>query len=141
MHAPPVSGMAHVPRGYVPYMAAALFCATVSWTGNKVSEDGKARFAEAIKRYPGVLRNLNCVRLQDFDSTLPLEVKALDSTVAVLDYYRDLLKGSEEVRQCRVMVLGPGGAGKTTLIHWLLCGKAPSGSVAVTHGLHEGTWQ
>lgn len=94
--------------------------------------------AAALREYPGALRNTNCVELRNFDSKLPLEVREANSNSAVLDFYRDLLQGSEVLQQCRVMVLGPGGAGKTTLINWMVRNRPPSVPAAVTHGLVEG---
>jgi ABC-type branched-subunit amino acid transport system ATPase component len=74
------------------------------------------------------------------DPDLPLELKHSADNRTVLDFYRDLAGGSVVYRRCRVMLLGNGGAGKTTLAKTLVARRAPgAGTVLVTHGVEQRT--
>lgn len=70
------------------------------------------------------------------DHDLPLELKR-GSNHAILTYYRDLHSQPTVVsRRCRVMLLGNGGVGKTTLAQRLVHGRPSVGAnTATTHGV------
>ncbi len=91
--------------------------------------------AAALRMYPGRLKALEGVTLREVDPDLPLELKGAGNG-AVLEYYRDLLAGPTIVsRRCRVMLLGNGGVGKTTLGRRLVAGFPPSTESGTTHGV------
>jgi hypothetical protein len=73
--------------------------------------------------------------LSKVDGMLPLELKGA-SNADILDHYRDLLRDVTVVsRRCRLMLLGNGGVGKTTLAHRLVTGAPPVSDPQVTHGV------
>jgi hypothetical protein len=90
----------------------------------------------ALRAHPGVLRRLDGLHLRVVDPDLPLELKGADNAT-ILDYYRDLLSEPSVVsRRCRVMLLGNGGVGKTTLAQRLVTGTPiQPGSTDTTHGV------
>ncbi len=92
--------------------------------------------AAALRAHPGVLRQLDGLDLHEVDPDLPLELKGADNAT-ILDYYRDLLSEPSVVsRRCRVMLLGKGGVGKTTLAQRLVTGiPIQPGSTHTTHGV------
>jgi GTPase SAR1 family protein len=74
------------------------------------------------------------------DPQLPLELRGKGNK-EVLSYYRDLLAAASVVsRRCRVMLLGTGGVGKTTLAHRLVTGSPATHSADVTHGVLQRTY-
>jgi hypothetical protein len=102
--------------------------------GNSIEAEGRAAFAASLRKHPGALKDLDFMSLSTFDAALPLELKDAKN-VAVLNYYRDLLSASVVSRRCRVMLLGTGGVGKTTLAHRLVTGLPAARSADVTHGV------
>ncbi len=73
------------------------------------------------------------------DPLLPLELRG-SGNEDVLDYYRDLQYGATRSRRCRLMLLGAGGAGKTTLVRRLVTGAPVNiGSTTITHGIEQST--
>ncbi len=89
-----------------------------------------------VRAHPGVLRRLDGLDLRVADPHLPLELKGADNST-IFDYYRDLLSEPSVVsRRCRVMLLGNGGVGKTTLAQRLVTGSVtPPGTTTTTHGV------
>jgi hypothetical protein len=91
----------------------------------------------ALRAHPGNLRSLSGVDLSKCDAALPLELLVASNTT-ILDHYRDLLRAGEVVsRRCRMMLLGNGGVGKTTLARRLVTGAPPSPDPEVTHGVAQ----
>jgi hypothetical protein len=97
---------------------------------------GHGALIAALRAHPGVLRRLDGLHLRVVDPDLPLELKGADNAT-ILDYYRDLLSEPSVVsRRCRVMLLGNGGVGKTTLAQRLVTGTPiQPGSTDTTHGV------
>ena len=117
-----------------------------SLLGNGVGLKGAAALAEAAGAHPGSLRRLVGMDLCRVDTALPMELR--DTTNGpILDYYRDLQSSAAGVfRRCRVMLLGNGRTGKTTLAATLaarLIGlkqvEGRSEIAGVTHGVHQRT--
>jgi hypothetical protein len=61
------------------------------------------------------------------------------TNTAILHFYRDLSVRRTVQRRCRVMLVGSGGAGKTTLAHRLVTGRPPD-VAEVTHGVQQRAW-
>jgi hypothetical protein len=68
------------------------------------------------------------------DPELPLEQRS-KGNCAMLNYYRDLQTAAVVSRRCRLMLLGTGGVGKTTLANRLVTGAPSASPVDVTHGV------
>jgi hypothetical protein len=102
--------------------------------GNSIEAEGRAAFAASLRKHPGALKDLDFMSLSQSDAALPLELKDADND-EVLNYYQDLLSASVVSRRCRVMLLGTGGVGKTTLAHRLVTGSLAARSADVTHGV------
>jgi hypothetical protein len=99
-----------------------------------IGAEGAAAIAAAVRASPGVLRDLKGIDLRTADPHLPLELRASDNR-HILDFYRDLLRSDAVVsRRVRVMLLGVGGVGKTTLANRLASGAPDDAVVPVTHG-------
>ena len=112
----------------------------VSLHGNGIGAEGGAALAAALRNRPGALQRLYGVDLSEVDPHLPLELHGKDNK-EVLNYYRDLLAGTSVVsRRCRVMLLGTGGVGKTTLAHRLVMGSPATHIADVTHGVLQRTY-
>jgi hypothetical protein len=96
--------------------------------------------AAAVRRQPGALVRLYGVDLCHADPDMPLELQHADNAM-VLDYYRDLAAGSVVVRRCRLMLLGSGAAGKSSLAACLVRGGGvgAGGPSATTHGVEQRT--
>ncbi len=102
---------------------------------NDLGAEGGQAIAVAVRSHPGRLQVLDGVVLSMADQALPLELKTA-SNKDILNYYRDLLSDSAKAsRRCRVMLLGNGGVGKTTLAHRLVTGCPPTLDAGVTHGV------
>ncbi len=102
--------------------------------GYMIGGEGAAAIGSALRANPGSLTSLSGLYLCSVDSSLPLELKRA-SNEAILDYFRDLLSAPVVVsRRCRVMLLGAGGVGKTTLANRLVAGTAATVVAGVTHG-------
>ncbi len=116
-------------------------CVHGSLDGNAIGPEGGAALARALRAHPGALLNLISVTLREHDPDLPLELQRADNT-AILNYYRDLATHAPVVsRRCRVMLLGTGGVGKTTLAHRLVTGGPAERPADVTHGVLQRRWQ
>jgi GTPase SAR1 family protein len=75
-----------------------------------------------------------------FQLSLPIEFKDKDNE-AILDYLRELnLCPPIEMHRMRVMVVGPGEAGKTTLVHRMLTGRFSLGQFLATDGISMKEW-
>jgi hypothetical protein len=110
-----------------------LLCVRVR--GNSLGAEGGAALAVALRAHPGRLHWLEGVDLCEVDLDLPLELRDADNH-DILDYYRDLLSGPGITsRRCRVMLLGNGGVGKTTLAGRLVAGCPPAADAGTTHGV------
>ncbi len=108
---------------------------------NKIGAGGASAIAGALRAHPGVLRDVEGIHLAAADPDLPLELKRADNE-RILDFYRDLLRSPQVVsRRCRVMLLGTGGVGKTTLANRLqvATGALCDAAVSVTHGTLQRT--
>jgi hypothetical protein len=93
----------------------------------------------ALRAHPGALQGPHGLNLHPADPDLPLELKGADNAT-ILNHYRDLLSESSVVsRRCRVMLLGTGGVGKTTLAQRLVTGS-PLDSATTTHGVMQRAW-
>ncbi len=103
---------------------------------NSISAEGHVALAASLRLHPGNIRELDGVDLSQADEQLPLEMKQKDN-LTVLNYYRDL-QSSAISRRCRVLLLGHGGAGKTTLANRLVKG-APADPTSTTHGVLQRT--
>jgi hypothetical protein len=102
---------------------------------NGLGAEGGAALAAELRTHPGRLEMLTGVELREVDPDLPLELKGAGNR-AILGYYRDLLSGPGITsRRCRVMLLGNGGVGKTTLAHRLVDGCPPAADAGTTHGV------
>ncbi len=95
--------------------------------------EGAASLAAALRAHPGSLTSLVGVQLSAADPLLPLEFKQ-SYNGAILDFYRDLQLSAVISRRCRVMLLGAGGVGKTTLANRVVTGASSSVAAHVTHG-------
>jgi hypothetical protein len=104
-----------------------------------IGDAGCVAITAAIRRHPGILTTFEGVDLGKSDPQLPLELQG-QSNRAVLDYYRDLRAAAVVSRRCRVMLLGTGGVGKTTLAHRLVTGRPAAHSADVTHGVLQRTF-
>jgi hypothetical protein len=102
--------------------------------GNAIGAEGRAAIVASLRKHPGALKDLDIMTLSKSDPALPLELKDARNA-AVLNYYRDLLSASVVSRRCRVMLLGTGGVGKTTLAHRLVTGSPAARTADVTHGV------
>jgi hypothetical protein len=108
---------------------------------NGIGDEGGAALVRALRAHPGALVSLVGVDLCKCDPDLPLELQQAYNT-AILKYYRDLATHAPVVsRRCRVMLLGTGGVGKTTLAHRLVTGGPGERPVHVTHGVLQRRWQ
>ncbi len=109
--------------------------------GNSLGEEGSAALAQALRRHPGKLRELfRGVDISVFDRDLPLELKGTDNAT-ILNFYHDLLAEPSVVsRRCRLMLLGNGGVGKTTLARRLEKGAPAAVGADVTHGVLQRAW-
>jgi hypothetical protein len=106
---------------------------------NDIGAEGAAAIAAAVRASPGVLRYLQGIDLRTADPHLPLELKASENW-PILEFYRDLLRSDAVVsRRVRVMLLGVGGVGKTTLANRLASGAPDDAVVPVTHGALQRT--
>jgi hypothetical protein len=112
----------------------------VSLDYNNIGAESGAALATALRNSPGALQRVLGVDLSKVDPHLPLELHGKDNG-DVLNYYRDLLAATPVVsRRCRVMLLGTGGVGKTTLAHRLVTGLPATHSADVTHGVLQRTY-
>ncbi len=118
-----------------------LWCVgVVSLDGNSIGAEGAAAIARSLREHPGALRELHGLELCTADPDLPLELKRSDNA-AILSYYRDLSPGTVVSRRCRLMLLGTGGSGKTTLARRLATGApVAEGAPGVTHGVLQRKW-
>ena len=117
-----------------------LACGVVSLRYNGIGVEDAAAIARTLREHPGALRSLYGLDLPAADPDLPLELKRSDNA-AILDYYRDLSPGMVVFRRCRMMLLGTGGAGKTTLARRLATGAPVAGDApGVTHGVLQRKW-
>ncbi len=117
-----------------------LACGVVRLGGNSIGAEGAAAIARTLREHPGALRDLRGLELCTADPDLPLELMLSDNAV-ILDYYRDLNPGAVVSRRCRLMLLGTGGAGKTTLASRLATGAPVAGDApGVTHGVLQRKW-
>jgi hypothetical protein len=117
------------------YVRCVIGVVCVSLRENDLGAEGGAALAAALRLYPGRLQVLEGVTLREVDPDLPLELKGAGNR-AILEYYRDLLVGPTIVsRRCRVMLLGNGGVGKTTLGRRLVAGFSPPTESGTTHGV------
>ncbi len=117
-----------------------LWCGVVSLGGNGIGVEDAAAIARTLREHPGALRHLDGLDLRTADPDLPLELKR-SGNAAILDYYRDLSPGMVVFRRCRMMLLGTGGAGKTTLASRLATGApVADGAPGVTHGVLQRKW-
>lgn len=99
--------------------------------------DGAAAFAVALRAYPGRLNILKGLNLRELDPDLPLHLRR-EANGDILNYYRDLRSGPTIIsRRSRLMLLGKGGVGKTTLAQRLVAGSPPSDEAGVTHGIQH----
>ncbi len=111
------------------------YCVVVSLSKNRLGAEGGAAFAAVLRKHPGHLEELDGVTLREVDPDLPLELKGANNDV-ILGYYRDLFAGPAVFsRRCRVMLLGNGGVGKTTLGRRLVAGRPPATDAGTTHGV------
>ncbi len=102
-----------------------------------VGAAGVASTVEALRAHPGKLERLIGIQLGDCDAKLPLELRGASNS-AILDYYRDMQSGPLVVaRRCRVMLLGNGGVGKTTLAQRVVTGRPPKASTGPTYGVMQ----
>jgi hypothetical protein len=101
----------------------------------------QAEVASAVRQHPGALVQFYGVELCSADPATPLELQGVGNRM-MLDYYRDLAEGCVAMRRCRLMLLGSGAAGKTTLgaslVHGGGVGVGP-GLGKVTHGVEQRT--
>jgi hypothetical protein len=117
---------------------ACVLCGSLYDT--RIGEEGGAALVRALKAHPGALVGLFGVALCECYPDLPLELRGA-SNKAILNYYRDLAAQSTVVsRRCRVMLLGTGGVGKTTLAHRLVTGGPAERPTDVTHGVLQRRW-
>jgi hypothetical protein len=117
-----------------------LACGVVSLEDHGIGDEGAAAMSRSLREHPGALRKLYGLDLCTADPDLPLELKRSDN-YAILDYYRDLSPGTVVSRRCRLMLLGTGGAGKTTLARRLTTGApVAAGAPDVTHGVLQREW-
>ena len=107
-----------------------------SLSGNRFSGAAAASLCAHFRCYPGRLQQLDGIDLGVHDAALPPALKHSDNRM-VLDYYRNLLCGYIVYRRCRLMLLGGGGVGKTTLVNRLVSGEFTR--VAITHGISQRT--
>jgi hypothetical protein len=89
---------------------------------------------EALQQFPDSIMTISGVELCKLDQALPDELSSAPNR-EVLDYYMDLRRGGKSRRRCRLMLLGAGGAGKTSLAHWLAYGRQIQERPATTHGV------
>ncbi len=106
--------------------------------GVSVQGEVAAVLAAAIRLHPRALRHLDGVDLCLADPVLPLELRRADNG-RILDFYRDLQKAGVVSRRCRMMLLGIGGVGKTTLARRLVTGGPGDGPPGMTHGAMQCT--
>ena len=72
---------------------------------------------------------------------IPVEFKEKDNK-EILTYMRQQLQdGSVEVSRVKVMLVGPGEVGKTTLAHKLLTDQFSAGQFSMTDGVAMHDWQ
>ncbi len=110
------------------------WCVAVVSLENRIGSVGAAAIVSALRANPRSLTSLSGLYLCYVDSSLPLELRHA-SNGSILDYYRDLLSAPVVVsRRCRVMLLGAGGVGKTTLENRLVTGTPATVVADVTHG-------
>ncbi len=114
-------------------------CVHGSLLNNDIGPEGGAAIAGALREHPGALLYLGGVRLCECDLDLPLELRRADND-DILKYYRDLAPAPIVSRRCRVMLLGTGGVGKTTLAHRLVTGGPAARPTDVTHGVLQRRW-
>jgi hypothetical protein len=115
-------------------------CVHGSLNNNGIGPEGGAALARALRAHPGALESVIGVDLREHDPDLPLELREASDT-AILNYYRDLAPAPVVSRRCRVMLLGTGGVGKTTLAHRLVSGGPAARPTDVTHGVLQRRWQ
>ena len=112
----------------------------------KLTKHGAKHLVETLKSCPVLcLKSLSCeYNLADYDATLPDDIKRRnykDGNKALLQYYRDRLSsGSSTVSRFRLLIVGDGGAGKTTLARRLQQPDTDPGVTPVTHGIETGTF-
>ncbi len=109
-------------------------CVHGSLYNNDIGDAGVAALVRALRAHPGALVGLVCVDLCKRDPDLPLELRRANND-DILNYYRDLSPAPIVSRRCRVMLLGTGGVGKTTLAHRLVTGGPAERPADVTHGV------
>ncbi len=114
-------------------------CVHGSLSNYHIGDEGGAALVSALRAHPGALVTLMGVHLHDCDPDLPLELRRTDNTT-ILNYYRDLAPAPVVSRRCRVMLLGTGGVGKTTLAHRLVTGGPAERPADVTHGVLQRRW-
>jgi hypothetical protein len=123
---------AHSGASLVLVVVSRSRCVSASLDLNRVAAlDGPKSIGRALRACPGSLQHLHGVNLRHLDPSVPPE---LTGNQAILDFYRDMGPAVVVVRRCRVLLLGPGGAGKTTLAHRLVTGSALD-RADVTHGV------
>ncbi len=110
-----------------------MLCAC-SLSGNDIGTKGAAAFARALRDSPGALTKLFGVTLATADPDLPLELRSANNKT-ILKFYWDLAREAVTSRRCRMMLLGNGSVGKTTLAHRLVTGAPADRAVDVTHGV------
>ena len=83
--------------------------------------------------------------LANFDDTVPEDIKRRNSSYdnkVLLQYYRDRVAagGTSTVSRFRLLLVGDGGVGKTTLSRRLQHPNEDPGVTPVTHGIETGTF-
>lgn len=100
----------------------------------------QAEVAAAVRQHPGALEQFYGVELCSADPATPIELQ-LASNNMMLDYYRDLAEGCVAMRRCRLMLLGSGAAGKSSLASSLARGGGVGpGLGSITHGVEQRTY-
>jgi hypothetical protein len=106
---------------------------------NNFGDKGTAAITAAIRSHPGALCTVHGVNLGSTDPHLPLELQCTTENGRILDFYRDLQNAGVVSRRCRLLLLGVGGVGKTTLARRLGTGGPSGGPPGVTHGALQRT--
>jgi hypothetical protein len=120
------------------FVCFGLLSLCCSLDNNSIDAQGESALAAALRAHPWSLVKLSGIDLGQADPDLPLELRWANDE-HILDYYRDLQSAPVLSCRARVLMLGVGGAGKTTLARRLAGGSPSAHPIDVTHGALQRT--